>query len=80
MNRDNNGDDAIVIIKDPPGENYKWIRNNSSSELQKFRFFSFSFFDLRKAWRKREISCSKWISESSGDFTKNVEAVNSQLL
>ena len=37
--RDNNGDDAIVIIKDPPGENYKWIGNQSSSELQKFWFF-----------------------------------------
>lgn len=23
MNRGNNGYDAIVIIKDPPGENYK---------------------------------------------------------
>ena len=54
MNRDNNEDDAIVIIKDPPGENYKWIRKQSSSELQKFRFL-FPFFDLRKAGRKREI-------------------------
>ena len=80
MNRDNNGDDTIVIIKDPPGENYEWIRNKSSSQLQKFRFFSFSFFDLGKAGRKREISCSEWISESSSDFTKKLEAVNSQLL
>ena len=53
MNRDNNGDDAIVIIQDPPGENYKWIRNQSSSELQKFRFFS--LFWLRKAGSKHEI-------------------------
>ena len=37
MNRNNNGDYANVIIKDPPGENYKWIRNQSSSELQKFQ-------------------------------------------
>ena len=52
MNRDNNGDDAIVIIKDQPGENYRWIRNKSSSELQNFRFFFFFFFFL--TWEGRE--------------------------
>ena len=60
MKRDNNGDDAVVIIKDAARVNYNWIRNQSSSELQKFRFF-FSFFfllDLRKVRRKREISSS----------------------
>ena len=56
MNIDNKGDDAIVIIKDPPGENYKWIRNQSSSELQRFRFFS--LFWLKKggkgAWNLKD--------------------------
>ena len=64
MNRDNNGYDAIVIIKDPPGENYKWIRNKSSSELQKFRFFFFFFFWLEKG-RKEPwnllFEVNKWI-------------------
>ena len=46
MKRDNNGDDAFVIIKDPPRVNYNLIRNQSSSELQKFRFFFSFFFDL----------------------------------
>ena len=45
MNWINNGDDAfVIIIKDPPGVNYNWIRNQSSSDLQKFRFFFFLFF------------------------------------
>ena len=68
MNRDNNGDDAIVVIKDQPGENYRWIRNTgkSSSELQNFFFFFFLTWERVKS----EISCSKWIRESSSDFTK----------
>ena len=57
MKRDNNGDDAIVMIKDPARVNYNWIRNQSSSELQKFRLFFFGL-DLRKVRRKRKISSS----------------------
>ena len=52
MKRDNNGDDAIVIIKDPARLNYNWIRNQSSSELQKFRFFFFTWLEkgAKEAW------------------------------
>ena len=54
MNRNNNDHDAIVIIKDPPGENYHQTCTNLpgiSRELTQRR---------RQRQRKRHLKISIW--------------------
>ena len=59
MNRNNNGDDAIVIMKDPPGESFnKGVSMNQESVFLGTAKIPIFFFWTWERERKHEISSS----------------------